>query len=118
MRQPRIRMFAGPNGSGKSTILGLMAGIFYASEGTVEARTNKFGFIGAVPLIFDGSLRDNILYGNNLEIEEDQIRPFDFSFSKGIFSILSKLFSDLLSENFSLLKFSLSFNILVKWSAC
>ena len=30
---------------------------------------------------------------NNLEIEEDQIRPFDFSFSKGMFSILSKLFS-------------------------
>ena len=63
-------LITGPNGSGKSTILGLMAGVFYASEGTVEARTNKFGFIGAVPLIFDGSLRDNILYGNNLEIEE------------------------------------------------
>ena len=53
-----------------------MAGIFYASEGTVEARTNKFGFIGAVPLIFDGSLRDNILYGNNLEIEDNEIYDY------------------------------------------
>ena len=69
-------LITGPNGSGKSTILGLMAGVFYASEGTVEARTNKFGFIGAVPLIFDGSLRDNILYGNNLEIEDNEIYDY------------------------------------------
>jgi len=66
-------LITGPNGSGKSTILGLMAGVFYASKGSVEARTDKFGFIGAVPLIFDGTLRDNILYGNNLEIEDNEI---------------------------------------------
>ena len=66
-------LITGPNGSGKSTILGLIAGVFYASKGSVEARTDKFGFIGAVPLIFDGTLRDNILYGNNLEIEDNEI---------------------------------------------
>tara|TARA_B100000282_G_scaffold234343_1_gene176763 strand:+ start:1561 stop:3189 length:1629 start_codon:yes stop_codon:yes gene_type:complete len=75
-RRNTHNLITGPNGSGKSTILGLMAGIFYASEGTVEARTNKFGFIGAVPLIFDGSLRDNILYGNNLEIEDNEIYDY------------------------------------------
>ena len=75
-RRNTHNLITGPNGSGKSTILGLMAGIFYAREGTVEARTNKFGFIGAVPLIFDGSLRDNILYGNNLEIEDNEIYDY------------------------------------------
>ena len=66
-------VLTGANGSGKSTLLGLLAGVFYSETGKVTAYCNNFGYIGAVPLIFNASLRENILYGNNKNITDDQI---------------------------------------------
>jgi len=66
-------ILTGPNGSGKSTLLGLIAGVFYSEKGTVETSSNKYGYIGAVPLIFYGTLRENLLYGNNANIEDEVI---------------------------------------------
>ena len=66
-------VLTGANGSGKSTLLGLLAGVFYSETGKVTAYCNNFGYIGAVPLIFSASLRENILYGNNKNITDDQI---------------------------------------------
>ena len=66
-------IITGPNGSGKSTILGLIAGVFYSSNGVVQTASKKFGYIGAVPLIFDGTLRDNVMYGNQLDIKGAEI---------------------------------------------
>lgn len=69
-------ILTGSNGSGKSTLLGLAAGVFYSQEGKVLTSVNKFGYIGATPLIFDASLRDNILYGNDEKIEDTIILKY------------------------------------------
>ena len=66
-------VITGPNGSGKSTLLGLIAGMFYADSGIVTTFTSKMGYIGATPLIFEGTLQDNILYGNNLDVKKEYI---------------------------------------------
>ena len=66
-------LITGANGTGKSTLLGLMSGVFYPTKGKVRTSTGKFGYVGATPLIFTASLKDNILYGNKLEIEDTKI---------------------------------------------
>ena len=66
-------VLTGANGSGKSTLLGLLAGVFYSESGQVIANCNQFGYIGATPLIFSASLRDNILYGNNKKVSDDRL---------------------------------------------
>ena len=66
-------VITGPNGSGKSTLLGLIAGVFYPNSGEVYSFSNKFSYIGATPLIFNSTLRDNIMYGNELDVKDDQI---------------------------------------------
>ena len=64
IKKNKHTVLTGANGSGKSTLLGLLAGVFYSESGQVIANCNQFGYIGATPLIFSASLRDNILYGN------------------------------------------------------
>ena len=66
----------GSTGSGKSTMLGLLAGVLYAREGKVKSFSNRFGYIGATPLIFESSLYENLMYGNEKEISEDEIMSF------------------------------------------
>tara|TARA_B100001996_G_scaffold140942_1_gene107165 strand:+ start:1240 stop:2856 length:1617 start_codon:yes stop_codon:yes gene_type:complete len=57
-------VLTGPNGSGKSTLLGIICQIYYPEEGEVSLGTEKIGYVGVTPLIIDGSLRENLLYGN------------------------------------------------------
>ena len=56
-------IITGTNGSGKSTLLGLLSGVYFSSIGQVSF-SNKFGYIGATPLIFEASLLENLIYGN------------------------------------------------------
>jgi ABC-type bacteriocin/lantibiotic exporter with double-glycine peptidase domain len=69
-------VLTGANGSGKSTLLGLAAGVFYSQKGEVVTSVNNFGYIGATPLIFTGSLRENILYGNDKDIHDKDILEY------------------------------------------
>ncbi len=67
----------GPTGGGKTTTASLMARLYDPSEGTVyisgrdirsyspEERTKKIGFILQEPILFSGTVRENILYGNS-----------------------------------------------------
>lgn len=66
-------VLTGANGSGKSTLLGLIAGVYYSSEGKVYSHSDKFGYIGAAPLIFTGTIKENITYGNENDISDEKI---------------------------------------------
>ena len=66
-------VITGANGSGKSTFLGICAGVFYPESGTVNTYSNKYGYVGVTPLIFTDSLRNNLLYGNEYEIDDQNI---------------------------------------------
>ena len=61
----------GPNGSGKSTLLGLIAGVLLAEEGKVITSSPRFGYIGATPFIFNDTLRNNLVYGNDKKILDE-----------------------------------------------
>ena len=66
-------ILTGPNGSGKSTILGLISGLYIPQSGKVSISSNKVGYIGVTPLIIDGTIKDNLLYGNDLEVNDEEI---------------------------------------------
>ena len=69
-------LIMGPNGSGKSTLLGLISGIYFPSDGNVNVFSEKFGFIGPNPLIFEGSLISNIQYGNDKSLDEKLVTKY------------------------------------------
>ena len=79
----------GPTGGGKTTTASLLARLYDPVSGTVlldgkdirayepEELTRKIGFILQEPFLFTGTVRDNILYGNekligfsNAQLEE------------------------------------------------
>ena len=74
-------LLTGPNGSGKSTLLGLLSGVLYSNKGNVKIFKEKFGYIGATPLIFTGTIRENLIYGNTNQISDEKMyelmRNFD-----------------------------------------
>ena len=69
--------FVGPTGGGKTTTASLIARLYDATTGTVlldgkdirsyksEERSQKIGFILQEPFLFTGTVKDNILYGND-----------------------------------------------------
>jgi len=68
--------FVGPTGGGKTTTASLIARLYDATTGMVfldgkdirsytpEERSQKIGFILQEPFLFTGTVKDNILYGN------------------------------------------------------
>jgi ATP-binding cassette subfamily B protein len=69
--------FVGPTGGGKTTTASLIARLYDTTRGTIlldgkdirsyepEERSRKIGFILQEPFLFTGTVRENILYGNN-----------------------------------------------------
>ncbi len=66
-------IITGPNGSGKSTLLGLISGLYIPTSGNININSNKLGYVGVTPLIIDGSIKENLLYGNDNDIPDDEI---------------------------------------------
>jgi len=66
-------IITGPYGSGKSTLLGLISGLFITSSGLVKLGSDKLGYVGVTPLIIKASIRENLMYGNNLDIPDEKI---------------------------------------------
>ena len=68
----------GPTGGGKTTTASLIARLYDPTSGTIlldgrdirayqpEERTQKIGFILQEPFLFTGTVKENILYGNEL----------------------------------------------------
>ena len=77
LEQGKTYALVGPTGGGKTTTASLMARLYDPAQGKVffkgqdirsyqpEVRTKKIGFILQDPFLFSGSVRDNILYGND-----------------------------------------------------
>ena len=76
LQKGKTYALVGPTGGGKTTTASLMARLYDATTGAIlldgkdirsyspEARTKKIGFILQEPVLFTGTVRENILYGN------------------------------------------------------
>lgn len=76
LEQGKTYAFVGPTGGGKTTIASLIDRLYDPSKGMVflngrdirtythKKRTGKIGFILQEPFLFSGTIRQNILYGN------------------------------------------------------
>jgi ATP-binding cassette subfamily B protein len=90
LEQSRTYAFVGPTGGGKTTTASLIARLYDPTKGrilfggkdlktyTPEERAQKIGFILQEPFLFTGSVRENIVYGNealeslsNEQLEEE-----------------------------------------------
>ena len=78
MEPGKTYALVGPTGGGKTTTASLIARLYDPTSGTVllngkdiktyqpTERTKKIGFILQEPFLFTGTVRDNILYGNEM----------------------------------------------------
>ena len=76
LQKGKTYALVGPTGGGKTTTASLIARLYDPTEGEIffegkylksfpdEERSRKIGFILQEPFLFNGTLRDNILYGN------------------------------------------------------
>ena len=77
LQRGKTYAFVGPTGGGKTTTASLIARLYDPTTGSVflngkdirsykpEERSQKIGFILQEPFLFTGTVRANILYGNN-----------------------------------------------------
>lgn len=81
IRNKSHNIVTGPNGSGKSTLIGLMNGVYKPNEGESKIYSNKFSYVGPIPLIFLDTLKNNLLYGVENEVEDkilaDLVKKYD-----------------------------------------
>lgn len=83
LRKGKTYAFVGPTGGGKTTTASLISRLYDPTKGTIvldkrdlrsytpEERVKKIGFILQDPFLFSGTVRENILYGNE-EFQELQ----------------------------------------------
>ena len=107
LEQGKDYAFVGPTGGGKTTTASLIARLYDPTEGQVflngnnlrtypaEELSKKIGFILQEPFLFNGTVRDNILYGNeayklldkeqlNRVLEEEGLRGLIDRFENGL----------------------------------
>lgn len=104
LQRGKTYAFVGPTGGGKTTTASLISRLYDATEGVILLdgkdlrsytpceRATKIGFILQDPILFTGTVRDNIIYGNtdcgaltNEKLEEvlndaqllNLLKPFD-----------------------------------------
>lgn len=77
LQKGKTYAFVGPTGGGKTTTVSLMSRLYDATKGAILLegkdirsytpceRASKIGFILQDPILFTGTVRENILYGNS-----------------------------------------------------
>ncbi len=108
--QGKILGIVGPPGSGKSTLLSLIPRIFDVSQGRilldgidirniqVRSLRSKISFIPQEPFLFDGTIRENITFGNKRTKDSELIKAAEkaciydtiISFSDGFETIVGE----------------------------
>tara|TARA_B100001996_G_C18670137_1_gene596394 strand:- start:34 stop:1644 length:1611 start_codon:yes stop_codon:yes gene_type:complete len=85
----------GDNGSGKSTLIGLLAGIYTPDKGQINQYKKVFGYVGPIPLLFEDTLRNNIHYGLEENVEDEIIlqKLMDFKVFKDNSGVLEQIIS-------------------------
>jgi len=91
----------GPTGGGKTTTASLMARLYDPTAGTVlldgkdirsykpDERSQKIGFILQEPFLFTGTIKDNILYGNELYLDHDSEQLTELIRTSGLEELLA-----------------------------
>ncbi|WP_234406714.1 ABC transporter ATP-binding protein [Prolixibacter bellariivorans] len=94
--------FVGPTGGGKTTTASLISRLYDPTSGTVwldgrnigsytpEERSRKIGFILQEPFLFSGTIRDNILYGNEAYREYKDSELTKLIHNAGLESLLQR----------------------------
>lgn len=92
----------GPTGGGKTTTASLMARLYDPTDGNVvfdgrdirtilpAERARRIGFILQEPVLFSGSVRDNILYGNERHAALDDAALLQVLTSDGLDGLLQR----------------------------
>ncbi|MGX7419999.1 ABC transporter ATP-binding protein [Carnobacterium gallinarum] len=77
--------FAGPSGSGKTTMFSLLERYYTAQKGQIvigdtpltdislSSWRRQIGYVSQESAMFSGTIRENLIYGLDLEISEDQL---------------------------------------------
>lgn len=84
MSKGSLLLIKGPSGSGKSTLLKLCLGFETPKSGSILINSTKpkefinfhadiFGYVGPEPYLISGTIKENLLYGNNFSVTNDEI---------------------------------------------
>jgi ATP-binding cassette subfamily B protein len=102
LERGRTYAFVGPTGGGKTTTASLIARLYDPTRGRVmlngrdlrsyepEERATRIGFILQEPFLFSGTVRENILYGNNSCIEYTNDELIELLTRAGLDSLLDR----------------------------
>jgi ATP-binding cassette, subfamily B, bacterial len=106
--------FIGPTGEGKSTLVMLLSGLIEPTSGQIilegkninswdkEELSNHIGYILQEPFLFEGTILDNIIYGNNDFLEnyicDEYTKSIDYLDSKSQYPLLKEKVEKVLIE--------------------
>ncbi|KAA5533363.1 ABC transporter ATP-binding protein [Taibaiella lutea] len=102
MEQGKTYALVGPTGGGKTTTAMLIARLYDPTEGMVllhgkdikqfeaSERTHEIGFILQEPLLFTGTVKDNILYGNEKYKDFDEEKLMEVLQHEGLNQLVQR----------------------------
>lgn len=102
LEQGKTYAFVGPTGGGKTTTASLISRLYDPTEGEIylngkelkryssEELSKKISFILQEPFLFNGTVRDNILYGNEAYKLFDKQQLNDVLHEEGLGSLLER----------------------------